>query len=216
MKKISALIFCAAFLLAGLSGAAEQSANDLFLADVSGYGGWGVCSLHWLDGSPYIVGLDADSIPTCAEANVTYLFAGGPVAFGLRWDLFSAAYITGFGKDALGAQHDQGVFESDIDAIAAYTLVPWLFPYAFAGATVTDYSVFDPLHMNNGAEEFCLGIRAGAGVMFIPFAFDIGGGSALRIMAGPEVMAGLLFPQNLLYSYLRAHARVTVQVTYGS
>jgi hypothetical protein len=216
MKTSRALMVCALFLLCAVTRVVAQTNGETFLLDLSGYGGWGISSLNAYDGTPFIAGLAESSVPTCVETNATYLFPAGTFAAGYRWDMLSATYITGFGKDALGVQHDQGIFEMSFDGIAAFTGIPWLFPYAFAGATVTYYAVFNPLHIDEAASEFCLGVRAGAGALIIPLSFDLGDGTILRVMAGPEVLAGLLFPVDLLYSYLRVHARINVQIAFTS
>jgi hypothetical protein len=216
MKTSLAFLFCALLFLGTASPVGAQTNGETFLLDVSGYGGWGIASLNSYNGTPLIEGLDTSSVPTCIETNAMYLFPAGVFSAGFRWDMISATYITGFGKDALGVQHDQDIFESNVDGIAAYTRISWLFPYVFAGITATYYAVFDPLHMASAASEFCLGVRAGAGALFIPLSFDVGGGTTLRLMAGPEVMAGMLFPVDLLYSYLRVHARINVQIAFAS
>jgi hypothetical protein len=212
MKKTVVVLLCAALLVLSVSTLGAQATGDLVLFDASAYFGWGNTSMTLPDGTQAFPGLDVPSVPTCIETNLTWLAPLGPFSAGFRWDVLSGDYITGFGKGDLGIQHDQWIVESAVDAIAGVTAVSWLFPYVFAGGTAASYSLFDPNHMPEGQEERVLGLRAGGGVMVMPFEIALGGGSRLRFLGGPEAITGVYFLTNYLYTFWRIDLRATAQL----
>jgi hypothetical protein len=217
MRKPFLLAFILLFAGYGMASADDWGtfdSQDMLFASAGAYMGYGWAGMIYWDGTPWITGFNFDGIPTCIDASVAFLPAFGPLHFGPRIEAISATYITGFIKDSMGVEHDQAVIELGIDAYLSYTGIEWLSAYAFAGITADYYAVFDPIHINDGAEEYCFGIRGGAGISLIPISLNIGA-DRLRFLAGPELIAGLIIPTDLLYPYLRVHGLITVQYVFA-
>jgi hypothetical protein len=191
----------------------SYDSQEMLFVSTDAYMGYGWAVMTDWSGAPWIPGRPLDGIVNCISFSAAYLPRLGPFHVGPRLEAFSATYITGFAKDGMGVEHDQAVIETCLDAYVGFTGLEWLSAFAFAGGTLSYYAVFDPLHTHSGAEEYCIGVRAGAGVSFVPLSIELGIGR-LRVSAGPEAVIGLILPTDLLYPYLRVHGLISIQYVF--
>jgi hypothetical protein len=210
LAAVLVLAACAPLLAADWD---SYDSQDMLFVSTDAYMGYGWAAMTDRSGAPWIPGFNYDGIVNCVSASLALLPRMGPFHFGPRLEAISATYITGFIKDLSGAEHDQAVIESCLDAYIGYSGIEWLSAFAFAGATLSYYAVFDPLHTHSGAEEYCFGVRAGAGISIVPLSIQLGIGR-LRVSAGPEAVVGLILPTDLLYPYVRVHGLIGVQYAF--
>jgi hypothetical protein len=185
---------------------ADSAVQYLFTSDLRA--GYGFADMKYWDGTPFIQGLDLNGVETTADMAYALLVPLGPLRSGARFGA-SASYLTGFGKDYFGIEHDQVIFACSLDWMIAYDGVASIFPYALLGATYAPlYYLMDPRHFWGGAsEEWVPGVRAALGLSWLPLSFGKGWRAGLEA----EANTGFLFPQDFYYWFILPHISVTVQ-----